>query len=94
MYARFKDYIYAADLTELGSWSSKNRGVYNVLCVIDVFTDYARAKPLTDKKGKTVVDGVIEIVKYLIVNQIKFSLVKEVRFIITIYKKGWTLKIF
>ena len=94
MYARFKDYIYAAGLTELGSWSSKNRGVYNVLCVIDVFTDYARAKPLTDKKGKTVVHGVIEIVKYLIVNQIKFSLVKEVRFIITIYKKGWTLKIF
>ena len=35
-YARFKDYILAADLAEMGSLSSLNRGVKYLLCVIDV----------------------------------------------------------
>ena len=32
LYSRFKDNIYAADLTELGSLSSTNRGVNYLLC--------------------------------------------------------------
>ena len=45
LYSRFKDNIYAADLTEMGSLSSTNRGVNYLLCdhiwVKDVFTKHA-----------------------------------------------------
>ena len=62
MYARFKADIWAADLAEMGSLSSMNRGVKYLLCVIDVFTKCAWVKPLKDKEGKTVLHGFIEIV--------------------------------
>ena len=52
VYARFKDNIWAVDLAEMGSLSSKNQGVQYLLHVIDVFTKYARVKPLKDKKIK------------------------------------------
>ena len=42
--------------------SSKNKGVKDLLCVIDVFTKYAWVKPLKDKKSKTVLNAFIEIV--------------------------------
>ena len=45
-YARFKDNIYATDLSEMGSLSSNCL----LLCTIDVFTKYAGAKFLKDKK--------------------------------------------
>ena len=54
VYARFKDNIWAADLTEMESLSQMNKNVKYLLCVIDVFTKYAWVKPLKDKKGKTV----------------------------------------
>ena len=62
VYARFKDNIWAADLAEMGSFSSKNKNVKYLLCVIHVFTKYAWVKPLRDKKSKTVLNGFIEIV--------------------------------
>ena len=62
VYARFKDNIWAADLAEMGSLSSKNKNVKYLLCVINVFTKYAWVKPLKDKKGKTVLNAYIEIV--------------------------------
>ena len=62
MYVRFKDNICAVDLAEMGSLSSKNRGVKYFLCVIDVFTKYTWLKPLKDKKAITVLNGFIEIV--------------------------------
>ena len=62
VYARFKDNIWAADLTELESYSSKNKNVKYLLCVIDVFTKYAWVKPLKGKKGKTVLNAFIKIV--------------------------------
>ena len=37
----------------MGSLSSKNKNVKYLLCVIDVFTNYARVKTLKDKKGKS-----------------------------------------
>ena len=49
VYARFKGKILAVDLAGMGSFSSKNKNIKNLLCVIDVFT-----KLLQDKKGKTV----------------------------------------
>ena len=41
VYARFKDNIWAADLVEMESLSSKNKNVKYLLCVIDIFTKYA-----------------------------------------------------
>ena len=42
--------MWAADLAEMGSLFSKNRGVKHLWCVIDVFTKYAWVKRLKDKK--------------------------------------------
>ena len=52
----------AAESAEMGSLSSENRGVKNLLYVIDIFTKYAWAKPLKNKKDKTVHHSFIEIV--------------------------------
>ena len=60
--ARFKDNIWAADLAEMESLSSKNENVKYLLCVIDVFTKYTWVEPLKDKKGKPVLNAFIEIV--------------------------------
>ena len=37
---KFKDNIWAADLTEIESLSSKHKNVKYLLCVIDAFTKY------------------------------------------------------
>ena len=52
VYAKFKDSIWAADLAEMKSFSSKNKSVEYSLCVIDIFTKYAWVKPLKDKNEK------------------------------------------
>ena len=52
MYAKFKDNIWAADLAEMRSLSSKNWGVKCLLCMIDVFMKYASVKPCEDKNLK------------------------------------------
>ena len=44
------------------SFSSKNKNVKYLLCVIDVFTKYAWVKHLKDIKGKIVLNAFIEIV--------------------------------
>ena len=62
VYARFKDIIWVADLSEMESLSSKNRKVKYLLCVIDVFTKHAWVKPLKDEKCKTVLNTFIEMV--------------------------------
>ena len=62
VYVRFKYNIWATDLLEMGSLSSKNRVFKYLLCVTDVFTKYASVKLLNDKKGNTVLHSFIEIV--------------------------------
>ena len=62
VYARFKDNIWAADLAEMESLSSKNKNVKYLLCVIDVFTKYAWVKLLKNKNGKIVLNVFIKIV--------------------------------
>ena len=62
VYARFKDNIWAADLTKMELFFSKNKNVKYFLCVIHVLTKYAWVKPLNDRKGKTVLNTFIEIV--------------------------------
>ena len=63
VYARFKDNIWAADLAEMGSLSSKNKNSKYLLYVIDVSTKYEWVKPLKGKKVETVLNDFIEIVK-------------------------------
>ena len=46
----------------MGSLSSRDQNVRNLLCVIDVLTKYAWVKPFTDKKAKTVLNSFIGIV--------------------------------
>ena len=41
VYARFKDNIWAANLAEMGSFSSKNQNVKYLLCVVNVFSKCA-----------------------------------------------------
>ena len=48
-YARFKDEIWAADLAEMGSLSSKNKNVKYLLCAIGVFIKYTWVKPGLNK---------------------------------------------
>ena len=62
VYARYKNSFWAAHLAEIKSLSSKNKNVNYLLYAIDVFTKYAWAIPLKDKKGKTVLNSLIEIV--------------------------------
>ena len=38
VYARFKNNIWEADLADMGSFSSFNRSIKHLLCVIDFFT--------------------------------------------------------
>ena len=62
-YARFKDNIWAADLAEMESLSSKYKNVKYLLCVIDIYTKYAWVRPLKDKKkDKTVLNAFTKIV--------------------------------
>ena len=46
----------------MGSLSSRIRNVEYILCVIDVFTKYAWAQLLKDKKVKTVLNAFTEMV--------------------------------
>ena len=59
---RFKDNIWAVDLAEMGSLSSKNKNIRYLLCVIDAFTKYTWDKPLKGKNRKTVRIAYTEIV--------------------------------
>ena len=53
LYARFKDNIWVADLAEEESFSSKDKNVKYLLCVIDVFNEYACVRSLNYEKGNT-----------------------------------------
>ena len=78
---RIKDNIWAADLVEIESSSTKNKRVKYFLCVIDVFNKYAQVKPLKDKKAKTDLNTFIKIVN-------------ESNLIINLCKNGQTMTIF
>ena len=77
VYAKLKDNIWAADLAEMKSFSSKNKNVEYLLCVIDIFTKYARVKPLKDKNEKQLIMILSKYWMNLILNQIKYGLIKE-----------------
>ena len=49
-FARFKDNIWAADLNEMESLTSKNKNVKYLLYVVDVSTKCAWVKPFKHKR--------------------------------------------
>ena len=57
VYSGFKDNIWGADLADMQLIIKFNKGIKYLLCVIDIFTKYAWAIPLKDKKGVSIVDA-------------------------------------
>ena len=55
VYSTFKDNIWAVDLADMQLLSKYNKGIRLLLCVIDIFSEYAWVVPLKDKKGISIV---------------------------------------
>ena len=64
VYTRLKDNNWAANLAEMKSLFSKNKGIKYLLFLIDidVFANHASVNPLTDKKTKRVLNYFIGII--------------------------------
>ena len=63
VYSQFKDNIWGVDLGDMQSLSKKNKGIKYLLCAIDLFSKYAFAVPLKDKKGISIVNAFSKIIK-------------------------------
>ena len=51
------DDIWGADLVDMVEWSRSNKGYKYILNVIDMYSKYAWAVPLKDKRGETVTEA-------------------------------------
>ena len=63
VYSQFRDNIWEVDLADMQSLSKKNKGIKYLLCAIDLFSKYAFAVPLKDKKGISIVNAFSKIIK-------------------------------
>ena len=63
VYSSFKDNIWGFDLADMQLISKYNKGIIYLLCAIDLFSKYAFAVPLKDKKGTTIVNAFQGILK-------------------------------
>ena len=63
VYSSFRDNICGADLADMQLLSKFNKGFRFLLCVIDIFSNYAWVIPLKDKKGISIVNAFQKIVK-------------------------------
>ena len=63
VYSAFKDNIWGADLADMQLISKFNKGFRFLLCVIDIYSKYARVVPLKDKKGVSIVNAFQKILK-------------------------------
>ena len=57
VYSSFRDNIRGADLADMQLLSKFNKGFRFLLCVIDIFSKYAWAIPLKDKKAISIANG-------------------------------------
>ena len=57
VYSGFKDNIWEADLADMQLISKFSKGFRFLLCVIDIFSKYARVVPLKDKEGVSIADA-------------------------------------
>ena len=63
VYSTFQDNIWGVDLADMQLLSKYNKGIRFLLCVIDIFSKYAWAVPLKDKKGISIVKAFQSILK-------------------------------
>ena len=63
VYSRFKDNIWGADLADMHLISKFNKGFRFLLCIIDIFSNYAWVVPLKDKKGISITNPFQKILK-------------------------------
>ena len=63
VYSQFKDNIWGVDLADMQSLSKKNKGIKYLLCAIDLYSKYAFVVSLKDKKGISIVNAFIKIMK-------------------------------
>ena len=56
VYSSFKDNIWGVDLADMQLLSKFDKGFRFLLCVIHIFSKYARVVPLKDKKGISIVN--------------------------------------
>ena len=63
VYSQFKDNIWGVDLADTKSLSKKNKGIKYLLCAIDLFSKYAFAVPLKDKKGISITNAFNKTIK-------------------------------
>ena len=68
--------------------SKFNNGFIFLLCVIDIFSEYAWVAPLKDKKGVSIVNAFQKILDDSNKNQRKYALTKELNFTIILLKNG------
>ena len=59
----FKDNIWGVDLADMQLLSKYNQGIRFLLCVIDIFSKFARVLPLKDKKAIRIVKAFQSILK-------------------------------
>ena len=57
VYSAFKDNISTADLADMQLISKTNKGFKILLCAIDIYSKYAWAVSLKDKKGVSIVNA-------------------------------------
>ena len=90
VYSGFRDNIWVADLADMQLISKFDKGFRLLLCVIDIFSKYARVVSLKDKMlFKKYWKDLIEAKQSLKVgNLIKYELIKEVNFTIILLKNG------
>ena len=63
VYLQFKDNIWEVDLADMKSLSKQNKGIKYLLCAIDLYSKYALAVPLKNKKGISIVYAFDKIIK-------------------------------
>ena len=57
VYSSFKDNICEVDLADMQSLSKYSKGIKYLLCAIDLFSKYAFAVPIKDKKRTSIVNA-------------------------------------
>ena len=63
VYSSFRDNIWGADLADMQLISKFNKAFRFLLCVMYIFSEYAWAVPLKDKKGISIVNDFQKILK-------------------------------
>ena len=76
VYSGFRDSIWGADWADMQLISKFNKGLRFLLCVIDIFSNYAWVVPLKDKKGVSI-DNVFQKTLKESDNLIKYGLIRK-----------------